>query len=277
MAATAHPRKLSPQWLSGLRYCTTVLVMLKDAARAVMRRLGVEVHLARPDYAWYPAFHAPNARKLIDFRQERGFAAIAQPILAEGRTSLRDNRLYTLWQAVRNVPDPSLPIAEVGSFRGGSLKFLAAASRQRGSASPIHAFDTFAGFPDTVDPERDPSHAAHIRSAFTETSAASVAAYVADFPNVHLHVGDFAQTCDEVGDLRFALVHVDVDIYASTRHALAFFWPRLVDGGVIVVDDYGFVTCPGARQAVEEFLGSTRGCRFWYLTTGQALLERLCP
>ena len=35
---------------------------------------------------------------------------------------------------------------------------------------------------------------------------------------------------------------------------MAFFYPRLVPGGIVVCDDYGFPTCPGATSAVDEFL-----------------------
>jgi O-methyltransferase len=35
---------------------------------------------------------------------------------------------------------------------------------------------------------------------------------------------------------------------------MRFFYPRLVPGGVILCDDYGFTTCPGVRRAVDEFM-----------------------
>ena len=49
-------------------------------------------------------------------------------------------------------------------------------------------------------------------------------------------------------------VHVDVDLYEPTLASLAFFYPRMNPGGVMVCDDYGFTTCPGATKAVDEFL-----------------------
>ena len=52
----------------------------------------------------------------------------------------------------------------------------------------------------------------------------------------------------------FSFVHIDVDLYEPTRDSLAFFLPRMTAGGIIVVDDYGFATCPGATQAVDDIL-----------------------
>ena len=51
----------------------------------------------------------------------------------------------------------------------------------------------------------------------------------------------------------FGLVHLDVDVYPITRFCLDFFGPRMVSGGVIVLDDYGTTTCEGVKKAVDEF------------------------
>ena len=59
----------------------------------------------------------------------------------------------------------------------------------------------------------------------------------------------------EIADRRFAFVHIDVDLYEPTRDALEFFYPRLNEGAVLVVDDYGFTSCPGATRAAEEVTG----------------------
>jgi len=52
----------------------------------------------------------------------------------------------------------------------------------------------------------------------------------------------------------YAFVHLDVDLYEPTKASLEFFYARMPQGGVIVVDDYASATFPGARLAVEEFL-----------------------
>jgi hypothetical protein len=47
----------------------------------------------------------------------------------------------------------------------------------------------------------------------------------------------------------------------------------LVPGGVIVIDDYGFRSCVGARIAVDTFFG-TRPEHPLYLPTGQCVVFR---
>jgi hypothetical protein len=69
-------------------------------------------------------------------------------------------------------------------------------------------------------------------------------------------------------------VHIDVDLYQPTRDSLAFFYPRLVKGGVIVMDDYGFKTCPGATRAAEE-LATAQGVGILHLPTGQGVITKV--
>lgn len=51
-----------------------------------------------------------------------------------------------------------------------------------------------------------------------------------------------------------ALLRLDTDFYRSTRHELDHLYPRLVAGGVLILDDYGAYS--GARQAVDEYFGN---------------------
>jgi hypothetical protein len=52
---------------------------------------------------------------------------------------------------------------------------------------------------------------------------------------------------------RIAILRLDTDWYASTYHELTHLFPLLVDGGVLIVDDYGH--WQGAREAVDRYFG----------------------
>jgi hypothetical protein len=58
----------------------------------------------------------------------------------------------------------------------------------------------------------------------------------------------------EVEDRFFSFVHIDVDLYQPTLDSIEFFYPRMSDGAVLVCDDYGFTSCPGATKAIEQYL-----------------------
>lgn len=50
---------------------------------------------------------------------------------------------------------------------------------------------------------------------------------------------------------RFALVHLDVDLYESTKQCIEYFWPRIVPGGVLISHDYSILH--GVKQAFSEY------------------------
>jgi hypothetical protein len=52
-----------------------------------------------------------------------------------------------------------------------------------------------------------------------------------------------------------ALLRLDTDWHASTHHELRHLFPRLVKGGVLIIDDYGHWR--GARQAVDEYFAAS--------------------
>jgi O-methyltransferase len=69
-------------------------------------------------------------------------------------------------------------------------------------------------------------------------------------------------------------VHIDVDIYQSVSDCCAFFYPRMLAGAIMILDDYGFVTCPGVKPAVDAFLADKPETPV-YLPTGQCMIVRI--
>ena len=77
---------------------------------------------------------------------------------------------------------------------------------------------------------------------------------LSQFSNVSFHKGWIPERFPHVADRRFAFVHIDVDLYEPTRDSIEFFYPLMNENGIILCDDYGFDTCPGAIKAIDEFL-----------------------
>lgn len=220
------------------------------------------------------SYYLSGARKKIDLATLAGFEAIAGRVRAAGRAGMDLDRLYTLWQAVHRAP-AGLPIVEVGAYLGGSAKFLAECFEHRGLAPRFYVCDTFSGHART-DETFDP--APHREGGkFRNTSAESVAAYLSPHAGVEIVEGDVMETAPaRLGhELQFGLVHVDVDVYPPTEFCLRFFAPRLGPGAWLVVDDYGFVTCPGAKKAVDDFVATHPEFAMLHLLSGQALVFRV--
>jgi O-methyltransferase len=199
------------------------------------------------------------------WRNDAAFRELADEI--RGRTLVDDSRLFILYNFARHIRSLPGEVAEIGVYKGGTAKFLGRLLADSGKQ--VHLFDTFGGMPET-DPERD----WHKAGDFNDTTLAGVQGFLGDTPRVHFHQGFFPATADPIKGDRFALVHVDVDIYRSVLDCCKFFYERMTPGGVMVFDDYGFTTCPGAKLAVDEFFASVPEQPV-YLPTGQAVVVRL--
>jgi hypothetical protein len=73
---------------------------------------------------------------------------------------------------------------------------------------------------------------------------------------------------------RLAYGYVDVDLYKSVLDCIEFVYPRLVAGGILVFDDYGFPSCARVREAVDKAFAALPENPI-YLPTGQALVIKL--
>jgi hypothetical protein len=69
---------------------------------------------------------------------------------------------------------------------------------------------------------------------------------------VHFVKGSVETTVPDGAPDRIAVLRLDTDWYESTRHELMHLYPRLVAGGVLIIDDYG--DWQGSRTATDEFL-----------------------
>jgi hypothetical protein len=69
---------------------------------------------------------------------------------------------------------------------------------------------------------------------------------------IHFVEGPVEQTVPEHAPTEIALLRLDTDWYASTKHELIHLYPRLETGGVLIIDDYGY--WQGARQATDEYI-----------------------
>jgi hypothetical protein len=77
--------------------------------------------------------------------------------------------------------------------------------------------------------------------------------YLGTYREVRYYKGLFPVSAVELeSDRRFAMVHIDVDLYQSTLDCLKFFYPRLTPGGILLSHDYSVLE--GVRQAFGEFL-----------------------
>ena len=186
------------------------------------------------------------------------------------KSMLNRERLWILYGTLQHVCSLDGEIWEAGTYQGGTARFIREVRDSTLEASQVcppilRLFDTFDGMPDT-DPARDAFRA----GAFADTSVGDVRAFVGG-ENVSIHQGLIPQSFESLSECRLRWLHIDVDLYKSVRETLAFAWPRMRQGGVVVIDDYGFPNARGCRDAVDEFF-CQRSAFPLVLSTGQALV-----
>ena len=158
-------------------------------------------------------------------------------------------------------------VVECGVWRGGSSMIAALTLMQEQELSrDIFLFDTFEGMtpPSDFDIAIDGKSAKEHLALDSDKVGVWCVAGLDDvrenmmatgYPpdQIHLIKGAVEETVTESfppGEI--ALLRLDTDWYESTRHELAYLFPRLVDGGILIIDDYGH--WQGARKAVDEYL-----------------------
>lgn len=156
----------------------------------------------------------------------------------------RMERVWFLRELARRAATQDAATAECGVFNG--LSSYVIASENGGVAH--HVFDSFEGLS-----EPGPRDGDHWSAGDLSASLDEVRSRLAALQNVEYHAGWIPVRFPDVSESRFSLVHIDVDLAEPTHEALEFFGPRMIAGGVMVIDDYGFDVCPGARRVTDEY------------------------
>ena len=159
--------------------------------------------------------------------------------------------LYQLMRLVQNVPGDT---AECGVYKGESSYIMCLVNKENKLFQRTHyIFDSFEGL--SIPSEQDGKH---WKEGDLSCNLEIVREMLSEFNNTSFHKGWIPERFRDVEHRDFCFVHIDVDLYRPTLDSIEFFYPRVNEGGLIVCDDYGFDTCPGATKAIDEFLQSKR-------------------
>jgi hypothetical protein len=158
-------------------------------------------------------------------------------------------RLYFLLNQIEYIKNNNIDglIAEVGVFKGTTARLFHQAFPDR----ELLLFDTFEGFD-----ERDISHEKENSSAKSggwNSSLENVKDFIGSSKLVQFFPGYFPETAKNINsNYRYALVHLDADLYNPQISGLEYFYKRIVRGGVLIVHDCNNEYF-GSRQALDEF------------------------
>ncbi len=138
--------------------------------------------------------------------------------------------------------------AELGVFTGDFARVI----NKHFPGRKLYLFDTFTGFDGRDIAREDGGDPSQLAPLFKGTSEGLV---LARMPHPELCVvkkGYFPETAAGL-DEKFCFVSLDADLYKPILEGLRFFFPRLVEGGVLVIHDYFCETYPNVKVAVADF------------------------
>ena len=149
-----------------------------------------------------------------------------------------------------SIVDDRVAVAEGGVFQGEFAKII----NREFPDLKFHLFDTFEGF-DARDTaiEHANNYSDQHEGHFNITSENLVLGKLPHKDKAIIHKGYFPESLSGVPEEQYIFVSLDFDLYQPTLEGLRYFFPRMIKGGCILVDDYFGIGYRGIAEAVRQF------------------------
>jgi O-methyltransferase len=180
--------------------------------------------------------------------------------------------LYLSTQAVKYVFEKNIEgdIVECGVWRGGNIIIFKSLCKKYKLRKKIFAFDTFEGM--TTSTKIDLTHKGEKasdllkKSSITKNYGDNIWCYASlddvkknivnlagSIANINFIKGDVCETLKVTSNLpkKISILRLDTDFYESTKIELETLYPLLQEGGLLIIDDYGY--WKGSKKAVDEY------------------------
>ncbi len=206
-----------------------------------------------------------DKRDLIPFQNDSKIYNLYFEGLKKSKNTHTDNffkqsRHMDLMNLAEIVLKKKLPgdFAECGCWRGHSSYFISKLINQYNKQIKFHIFDSFEGLSENSKNNSelnklDNKKINKISTQFSSNENFVKNEVLGEFNFVEIYKGWIPDRFHMVKNKKFSLVHIDVDLYEPTLQSLKFFYPRLLNGGIIICDDYNSKIFNGSKKAWDEF------------------------
>ncbi|HVG17336.1 MAG TPA: TylF/MycF/NovP-related O-methyltransferase [Chitinophagaceae bacterium] len=161
-------------------------------------------------------------------------------------------RCYELWELTESIHklDPRASFIEIGVWRGGTAAITGRKLSLLKANCNFFLADTFTGVAKATEKDKYYKGGEH-----SDTSQETVEVLLKNkYDKVRILKGIFPEETAGLipADERFGYCHIDVDVYQSAKDIVDWIWEKMIVGGVIIFDDYGFHTCDGITVYINE-------------------------
>lgn len=165
---------------------------------------------------------------------------------------------YEIYKRTLGLPGA---IVECGVFKGASFARFGHFRElmEHSNSRKLLGFDIFGSFPQTQYEEDKHKREQFITNAGEQSISVEQLEEVMRYKNIDTNIelikGDITRTIPEYLDkhpeLKISLLNLDTDIYEPAVTILEYLYPRIVKGGILMLDDYGVF--PGETKAVDDY------------------------
>jgi len=166
--------------------------------------------------------------------------------------------LHVVWRELEKVLRAGVPgdIVEFGCYAGTTSLFIRRLLDEAGQSTnrTLHVYDSFEGLPEKTKQDSSPAGTDFRAGKLSVSKKELLHQFrTANLQPPIVHKGWFNQLTEADAPNQIAFAFLDGDFYDSIMDSLKLVWPRMAQGGVVLVDDYGREALPGAERAVRDF------------------------
>ena len=212
-----------------------------------------------------------------DFMREPDFISAFQKGLRQyedfyGGKDKKKNRSYwerhvVLW-AAHHAAKLAGDFVECGVSSGiASMSVVSYLDFNKLTGRKFYLFDTFNGLDKRFATEKEYKKYEH---AYLD-SYEFVKESFKEYPNVILVRGSIPLTLSRAKIAKVAYLHIDMNCVIPEKEAIKYFWPKLVPGAIVILDDYGLASHKEQKKAMDEFAFLEK-VKILSLPTGQGMI-----
>ena len=175
--------------------------------------------------------------------------------------------LWSIYQSLKYINDENIEgdIVECGVYNGNTMAFIGEINDELNLNKKIWGYDTFNGFVENSFTDNDidlktrrkvKNDTSDIYYTLNEVKKNIIQNNKKNFDKYIFIEGDILETLNNKDNYpnKISFLRLDTDIYKTTKKQLEILYDKLVQGGVLHIDDYGL--CPGVKTAVDNFFSN---------------------
>ena len=230
--------------------------------------LGECAPLNRTGATGYFADNLLTIGRALSFLEDKPFVAALRACAREDRDLVIAWRTHILTWAAKNCLAVPGDFVECGTYRGYSAEVICRYVQQHKAGKRFVLYDLF-------DPG-DGGGVGHRLPSHGNALFAEVVARFQPHPGVLVVRGKVPDALPETAPERISFLHLDMNNAAAEAAALDALFDRISDGGMIVLDDYGWSYYSEQRVVADRF-AAAHGQLIVELPTGQGMLIKRTP